>query len=58
LNVVGSTYKLYRNVNKIAGKKYLKKNRKRRRRRRRRRSLYNMSLGPFLTKNTGLSTMF
>jgi hypothetical protein len=39
LNVVGSTYKLYRNVNKIAGKKYLKKNRKRRRRRRRRKHI-------------------
>ena len=28
MNVVGSTYKLYRNVNKIAGKKYLKKTEK------------------------------
>jgi hypothetical protein len=28
LNVIGSTYKLYRNVNKIAGKKYFKKKQK------------------------------
>ena len=28
MNVVGSTYKLYRNVNKIAGKKYFKKKQK------------------------------